>query len=176
MRILNTTGALAIAALSAFASPAQAQEGDRQDLFGLANRHADLTAGIDSENADQLNLAWMVETEEEVTHAPLVRGDLLFEASVEGDAYAIDTRTGEVVWSTSFTDQPKALSQWPCNGSFPFHHHGLTHKNSDSPETVEKPSRRPPRAGFRILPLAPGAKRFRPAHDVSSRTTAFKEE
>ncbi|MEC9483716.1 MAG: PQQ-binding-like beta-propeller repeat protein [Halomonas sp.] len=34
--------------------------------------------------------------------------DLLFEASVEGTAYALDPATGEVAWKTPFTDHPLA--------------------------------------------------------------------
>ncbi|MBF9252193.1 PQQ-binding-like beta-propeller repeat protein [Pontibacter sp. 172403-2] len=62
------------------------------------------------------NLVWKKAIEEPKTEWPwhgfagtgTLGGGKLFEASVEGNAFALDPATGEVLWKTKFTDDPEA--------------------------------------------------------------------
>jgi polyvinyl alcohol dehydrogenase (cytochrome) len=91
-------------------TPALAQGED--ELFDRQNHHANMRAGINSDNADQLRLAWKVTTQEPVSHAPLLHNGRVYFADWGGTAYAVDAETGEVIWKNK-VENPK---KWPWHG------------------------------------------------------------
>ncbi len=99
-----------------FLTPVLAQqEGTAEvNLYDHLNRHINPNAAITSENISQLQQAWMVETEEEVSHAPLVQDGRVYFADWGGKAYAADAATGEVIWEQQV--QETVMEKWPWYG------------------------------------------------------------
>ncbi len=93
---------------------ALAQEGTAASLYDHLNRHVNPNAAITSENVGQLQQTWMVKTEEEVSHAPLVEGGRVYFADWGGKVYAADAATGKVVWEQQA--QKTVMEKWPWYG------------------------------------------------------------
>ncbi len=106
---------LALVLALVFVAPALTQE-DSFDtaLYDRLNQHTNQQAAITSENVGQLQQAWKIDTEEEVSHAPLVQDGRVYFADWGGNVYAADANTGEVVWETKAQD--KVMEMWPWYG------------------------------------------------------------
>lgn len=84
-----------------------------ENLFGLANLHADTTAGITTANVASLQQAWKIPTSEPVTSAPLVADGRVYFSDWSGKAYAADAQTGAIIWERQVQ---KPMTQWPWYG------------------------------------------------------------
>ncbi len=108
MKNLYVTVSLLVWALLSLGT---AQEGN---LYDINNRHANPDAAIDAQNVSQLAQAWMIPTEEHVSHAPLIEGGRVYFADWGGNVYAADAVTGAILWQTQA--QPEVMSMWPWYG------------------------------------------------------------
>ncbi|HEV7265202.1 MAG TPA: PQQ-binding-like beta-propeller repeat protein [Falsiroseomonas sp.] len=79
----------------------------------LRNHHADPTSAIDSSNIARLRQAWSFEAPAPVSHTPLIESGRVYAADWDGNVYAFDAQTGDVVWRNK-VEQPK--TQWPWHG------------------------------------------------------------
>ncbi len=79
----------------------------------LSNQFSDMTAAIDSSNVGELELAWSIDTDDFVSHSPLVEGDRLYFADWGGTVYAANANTGEILWKNT-VEQP--MVDWPWYG------------------------------------------------------------
>lgn len=77
------------------------------------NLHADLESPIDSDNVGRMKLAWKFDTGENVSHTPIVEGGRVYFADWGGTAYAVDARTGELIWKRN-VEKPRRA--WPWHG------------------------------------------------------------
>ena len=93
---------------------ALAQGGSTGNLYDERNQHANPNAAITSENVGQLQQAWKIDTEEHVSHAPLVQNGRLYFADWGGNVYAADAVTGEIIWQTQA--QEEVMEMWPWYG------------------------------------------------------------
>jgi len=66
--------------------------------FDINNRHSNLQSPINSANVAQMHLGWMIPMPAPVSHTPLVENGRLYTADWDGNAYAIDTTSGQIVW------------------------------------------------------------------------------
>lgn len=82
--------------------------------FGPQNTHANPSAAITSSNVDQLQLAWKIETDEHVTHTPLIEGNRVYFADWGGNVYAADAGSGEIIWQKQVQEQ--VMEKWPWYG------------------------------------------------------------
>jgi polyvinyl alcohol dehydrogenase (cytochrome) len=80
----------------------------------LKNHHADLTSVVNSSNVKQMRLVWKIDTEEEVSHMPLVHRGNVFFADWGGSVYKVDARSGKVVWKKKVAE--KVMEKWPWYG------------------------------------------------------------
>ncbi|HEV7284231.1 MAG TPA: PQQ-binding-like beta-propeller repeat protein [Kaistia sp.] len=114
---------MATAALAALSVPASVNaQADREvrpsvlvttEEFTLRNLHADPAAAVDRNALERMRLAWQVEMEHPVSHAPLVEDGRIYGADWGGYVFAIDAGSGEVVWRNK-VEEPK--TQWPWHG------------------------------------------------------------
>ena len=84
------------------------------NLYDLNNRHVNQNAAIDAQNVSQLQQAWLIPTEEPVSHAPLIEGNRLYFADWGGNVYAADANTGDILWQTKAQDE--VMEMWPWYG------------------------------------------------------------
>ncbi len=82
-------------------------------IFGLKNHHSDLSAAINSQNVNQMKLAWQLKTDDYVSHTPLVDSDRVYVADWGGNVYAANAKTGKLLWRNNI-EQPK--TKWPWHG------------------------------------------------------------
>ena len=80
----------------------------------LKNHHADLTSVVNSSNVKQMRLVWKIDTEEEVSHMPLVHRGNVFFADWGGNVYKVDARSGKVIWKKKVAE--KVMEKWPWYG------------------------------------------------------------
>lgn len=92
-----------------FYAPAQMAAG-----FDLPNRRYNQDSSLNSSNIGQMVTAYIIPTEDLVTHAPLVLGDWLYFADWGGNVYAADSGTGEMLWQTQV--QENVNNEWPWYG------------------------------------------------------------
>jgi outer membrane protein assembly factor BamB len=91
--------------------PFQVEEARERDLF---NHHADLSSAISSTNVNQLQLAWSVPTDEEVSHTPLIDGNRIYFADWGANVYAVDAQNRQIIWKTRVQDS--VMEKWPWYG------------------------------------------------------------
>jgi len=122
------TGSVAVAGSAAIAVavrrgdallPVRAQIAGAQDArgpagFGVANQHSTDQAAITAENVGQLGFAWGIETQEHVSHWPLLDQGQLYFADWGGKVYAADAETGQMIWEKQV--QESVMTQWPWYG------------------------------------------------------------
>lgn len=111
-RAIIFAAAVLAAGCAAAVTGALAARSEPSASYGLANAHADASAGIDSANARALKRAWRIQTPAPVSGAPLVANGRIYFADWGGSAYAADAR-GRVVWRTKL-EKPNA--NWPWHG------------------------------------------------------------
>lgn len=85
----------------------------QSDIFGLFNHHSDKTTAINSQNINQMRFAWQINTEDFVSHTPLVNKNRVYFADWGGNVYAANTRTSKILWKKK-VEQPN--KQWPWYG------------------------------------------------------------
>lgn len=78
-----------------------------------ANTHVSPMAGITTSNASTMHIAWHVNTQGFVSHAPLPYNGRAYFTDWGGNAYAVDEHTGNTIWSRKL-EQPNM--QWPWHG------------------------------------------------------------
>jgi polyvinyl alcohol dehydrogenase (cytochrome) len=88
-----------------------AEPGPVIQAFDINNRHSSVQSTISSATAAQLHLAWMIPMQEEISHTPLVENGRLYTADWGGSAYAIDARTGQILWQKKL-EEPREDWAW----------------------------------------------------------------
>ena len=106
---------LTAAGLVALGFSLGADPGFAADAAGpLFNHHADLDAALSKDKVSNLQLAWRVNTDAPVSHAPLVQDGRVYFADWNGTVYAADAASGKIVWQADALDQVK--KEWPWHG------------------------------------------------------------
>jgi polyvinyl alcohol dehydrogenase (cytochrome) len=100
------------------AARAEARAMDRQPVADrqrdLFNHHADQASPISANKLKQMKLAWSVPTQAPVSHTPLVDGDRVYFADWGGKVYAVDAKSGRVLWQKQV--QETVHKDWPWHG------------------------------------------------------------
>jgi len=106
--------ALATAPLrAADADPKQPESTQPSSPVDLPNRRADPESSINAQTVKQLQLAWKVEADSHVSHAPLLDRGFVFFTDWDGNVYKADARSGKVAWKVKI-EEPK--KEWVWHG------------------------------------------------------------
>ena len=91
---------------------ASAQSMSAQDMTFM-NIHSSSSTGINAQNVSGLKLSWSFAPGAEVSATPLTDGNSVFVADWDGNAYAINAKTGRPLWKTKLETPVK---MWPWHG------------------------------------------------------------
>ncbi|WP_420593991.1 PQQ-binding-like beta-propeller repeat protein [Deinococcus sp.] len=106
LTLLSTSlGGMALAQSSA---PSAAM----QDTASM-NTQASSSTGINAQNVAGLKLSWSFAPGAEVSATPLTDGNSVFVADWDGNAYAINAKTGRPLWTTKLQT---SMKMWPWHG------------------------------------------------------------
>ncbi len=95
-----------------FVQNVSAQAMSAQDMH-FANTQASTSTGINAQNVAGLKMAWKFEPGAEVSSTPLTDGNSVFVSDWDGNAYALDAKTGQPLWKTKLETPVK---MWPWHG------------------------------------------------------------
>ena len=98
--------------LGAVLGGAAAQSMSAQDMTFM-NTASSTSTGINAQNVATLKLSWSFAPGAEVSATPLTDGNSVFVADWDGNAYALNAKTGRPLWTTKLETPVK---MWPWHG------------------------------------------------------------